>query len=289
MRKSIVITIVALLWVSGALASGGGGAASAAEGLIRFDPPQALGCVAVRVDVPSSQMLTGVRWWNGSSALSFPKVLVASGSGDEPPAYSEAMVAAESVTGSEGNWSTALFAAPVASVSGTLFVIIQYPLAYEPVEGGAALGVGWSRESAQYAHFVTGDGDSWTRVASRCRVLVEPILEDLVPGVALKRGPGGDVVPTAPEEVGLKVSPNPFNPETRIDLYLAEPSSGSVRVFDLRGSLVAELHHGMLQAGHNAFVWNGSDSSGKPVASGVYSVLAEAPGQRHLKKVLLVK
>lgn len=289
MKRSIAVTALAFMWAGGVHAAGNAGVSAGAEGLIRFDPPQTLGCVAVRVDVPSSQMLTGVRWWNGSSALSFPKVLVASGSGDEPPAYAEAMVAAESVTGSDSDWSTALFAAPVASVSGTLFVIIQYPLAYEPIEGGAALGVGWSRESAQYAHFVTGDGDSWTRVASRCRVLVEPILEDLVPGVALKRGPGGDAIPTVLEEVGLKVAPNPFNPETRIDLYLTEPSNGSVKVFDLRGSLVAELHHGMLQAGHNTFVWNGSDSSGKPVASGVYSVLAEAPGQRHLKKVLLVK
>ena len=94
MKRSIAVTALAFLWAGGVHAAGNAGVSAGAEGLIRFDPPQALGCVAVRVDVPSDQMLTGVRWWNGSSALSFPKVLVASGSGDEPPAYSEAMVAA---------------------------------------------------------------------------------------------------------------------------------------------------------------------------------------------------
>lgn len=289
MKKSIALTTLALLLAGGTFAAGGGGSNSAADGLIRFDPPQALGCVAVRVEVPPHQMLTGVRWWNGSAALSFPMVLVASGSGTEPPAYAEAVVAAKNVSGIDGGWSTALFAAPVASGSGTLFVIIQYPENYEPVAGGPSLGVGWSGDLAPYAHFVTGDGESWIKVASRCRVLVEPILEDLVPGVSLMRAQNRDEVPTSSDKVGLVVAPNPFNPETRIDLYLAEASSGTVRVFDLRGGLVADLHHGALQAGHNTFVWNGVDSNGKPVASGVYSVLVETPDRLHMKKVLLVK
>ncbi|MDP2325380.1 MAG: hypothetical protein Q8N51_15320, partial [Gammaproteobacteria bacterium] len=110
MKRSIVITMLALLGAGGANAAGGGGSGAAAIGLIRFDPPQSLGCVAVRVEVPAQQMLTGVRWWNGSAALPFPKVLVASGSGVEPPVYSEAVVAAESVTGAEDGWSTAQFA-----------------------------------------------------------------------------------------------------------------------------------------------------------------------------------
>lgn len=289
MKRSIVITMLALLWAGEALAAGGGGSSPAADGLIRFNPPQPLGSVAVRVEVPDHQMLTGVRWWNGSASLPFPKVLVASGSGVEPPAYSEAEVAAESVSGADGGWSTAQFAAPVASGSGTLFVIIQYPVDYEPVAGGPLLGVGWSQDVAPYTHFVTGDGESWIKVASRCRVLVEPVLEDLVPGVTLMRAQDRDAVPTNSDQVGLVVAPNPFNPETHIDLYLAAASSGSVRIFDLRGSMVADLHHGQLQAGHNTFVWNGVDSSGKPVASGVYSVLVETPDRQHVKKVLLVK
>jgi len=82
---------------------------------------------------------------------------------------------------------------------------------------------------------------------------------------------------------------SPTYPGTHVDLYLAAASSGTVRVLDLRGRLVAELHRGLLQAGHNVFVWNGVDSGGMPVASGVYSVLVETPDQRHVKKVLLVK
>jgi len=288
MKKTVAILSLALLWVGVAFATGGGGSASAVDGLIRFDPPQPLGCVAVRVEVPAQQMLTGVRWWNGSASTAFSKILVASGSGVEPPTIAEAVVVALSVAGVDNGWSTVTFSEPVASGSGTLFVIIEYPHDYAPVDGGPQLGVGWSEEVAPFTHFVTGDGESWIKVASQCRVLVEPILADLDPGVTLKcaanRGLG-----QSGEQVGLAVSPNPFNPATHVDLYLAAASSGTVRVLDLRGCLVAELHHGLLQAGHNVFVWNGADSGGRPVASGVYSVLAETPDQRHVKKVLLVK
>lgn len=289
MKRSIVITMLALLWVGAAVAAGNGGSTSMVDGLIRFDPPQPLGCVAVRVDVPAQQMLTGVRWWNGSAALTFPKILVGSGSGVEPPVISEAAVVAVNVAGGEDGWSTVQFSEPVASGSGTLFVIIQYPVDYAPVAGGPQLGVGWAQDVAPFTHFVTGDGESWIKVASRCRVLVEPVLADIEQGATLMRTLTRGIEPVNAERVGMVVAPNPFNPETHVDLYLAAASSGTIRVLDLRGRLVAELHRGILQAGHNVFVWNGVDSGGMPVASGVYSVLVETPDQRHVKKVLLVK
>ncbi len=289
MNRTFVISVLTLMWAGAGLGAGGsGGSTATVAGLIRFEPPQPLGCVAVRVDVPADQMLTGVRWRNGSAALSFQKVLVASGNGLEPPAYSEAVVVAEAVVGIDDGWSSVQFAAPVASGSGTLFVIIQYPSDYEPGAGGAQLGVGWSEDEAQFTHFVTGDGSTWIKVASSCRVLVEPVLEELVPGVTLMGSMHRRDEPNVPGHVGLSVAPNPFNPETQIDLYLGAASTGTVRVLDLRGRLVAELHHGPVQAGHNVFVWDGRDRSGNPVA-GVYSVLAETPDQRHLKKVLLIK
>ncbi|MBK7047346.1 MAG: hypothetical protein IPH48_12735 [bacterium] len=287
MKRSIVTTMLALLWAGGALAGGSGSSATTADGLIRFDPPQSLGCVAVRVEVPAQQMLTGVRWWNGSASLALPKILVASGSGMEPPAYAEAVIVAEGVSGSDSAWSTAEFGTPIASISGTLFVILQYPPDFVPATGGPQLGVGWSEEEALYTHFVTGDGETWIKVASQCRVLVEPVLDEAIGGVTMLRG--SDQTPARTDEVGLTLAPNPFNPETHVDLYLAAATTGTVRVFDLRGRLVAELHHGPLQAGHNPFVWNGVDSNGRPVASGVYSVLAETPDQRHVQKAFLVK
>lgn len=288
MKNACVILIAISAWSSLALGAEGDGVAST-DGLLRFDPPQPLGCVAVRVDVPPDQMLVGLRWFNGSSGLPFPKILVASGSGLEPPAYSEALVVAEGVSGEDGGWSEVLFSTPVASVSGTLFAILQYPANYEPAPGGAKLGVGWAEQEEQLTHFVTGDGETWIKIASRCRVLVEPILAGLEPGVALKRGSRGGDLPTVLRQAGLVVAPNPFNPETQIDLYLNAATTGAVKILDVRGRLVTEVYRGAFAEGRNGFRWQGVDQSGNPVASGVYSVLAETSVDRYVKKVLLLK
>lgn len=291
MNKLCAIVLLAVFWNGLALASnaGGGVSTTAAAGLIGFDPPQPLGCVAVRVEVPESKMITGLRWRNGTSALAFPKVLVASGSDFFPPPFSEAVAVADSVQGLEQEWSSVLFAAPVASQSGTLFIIVEYPANYAPPASGPVLGVGYAEEDAHFSHFVTGDGENWIRVASRCRVLVEPILADSTPGI-LELGAQLDQQPAGVlERPGLSVAPNPFNPQTRIDLYLAAASAGQVKILDVRGSLIAELHHGQLPQGHASFIWKGTDRSGKRVASGVYWVLAQTSDQKFVQKLLLVK
>lgn len=92
-----------------------------------------------------------------------------------------------------------------------------------------------------------------------------------------------------PVPATLVAYPNPFNPTTRLELYLPAATTGSVRIVDLRGYVVAELHRGALVKGTNAFVWNGRGSSGSPTASGVYLVLAEAEDLKLATKLLLLK
>lgn len=292
MKKTSVIFMLAVLASGvayGAGAGGSGSAPSAAAGLIRFEPPQPLGCVAVRVDVPGDKMLTGLRWRNGTAALAFPKILVASGTDLTPPPYSEAVMVAEQVQGLEQDWSSVEFTTSVASESGTLFLILEYPSNYAPASSGPELGVGWVEGESSFTHFVSGDGETWIKVAGRCRVLVEPVLEDRTPGVVSLRGPADPALPEVVEQHGLFVAPNPFNPEARIDLYLAAASTGDVRIIDIQGRQVAELHRGALAMGRNSFVWSGTDYSGRVVASGVYWVLAQTADERHVKKLLLVK
>lgn len=287
MRNVVVVGIALLV-----LAASNGAARcestspASADGLIGFSPPQAAGCVAVRVAVPEDKMVVGLRWYNGSAAGAFPQFLVASGAGFEPPELGEAVVVAEDVHGLERAWSEVAFTAPVASQSGTLFLVIAYPANYSPPQGQVGLGVGYaSAESADH-YFVTGDGTGWFEVMRHCRVLLEPVLADRTTGVEVKNGhreAGGE------HALGLFTSPNPFNPATRVDLYLAEATTGRIRIVDIRGYMVAELHSGPLAKGRNAFVWEGRDSGGRGVASGVYWVLAETTDQRLVKKVLLVK
>lgn len=197
---------------------------------------------------------------------------------------------AEDVAGQEEAWSSVDFAAPVASESGTLFVVVQYPSHYVPPDSGSALGVGFSLEAPRYPHFVTGDGEAWIRVTSSCRVLLEPILAERIPGAVTLRGPQTEPDPSreAPRP-GLVVAPNPFNPQTRIELTLAAATTGTVRVYDLRGCLVTELHRGVLAQGANMFVWDGRDGRGRPVASAPYWVQARMDDQQLTRKVLLLK
>ncbi|MDP2324180.1 MAG: FlgD immunoglobulin-like domain containing protein [Gammaproteobacteria bacterium] len=291
MRTKLTFAFLLLIWGTVAIADGGEGVAAQilADGLIQFDPPQAVSCVAVRVEVPTDKMITGLRWFSGSSSIAFPRVLVASGNDYWPPSYDQAVTVAENALGAEQGWSELTFDMPVASQSGTLFVLLEYPENYAPVNGQSALGVGYADIASPRRYFVTGDGQTWIKVVSNCRVLLEPVVADRLPGVPDKRFPT-DNPPSAPiDRTGLFASPNPFNPETRIELYLPAATTGSVRIFDIRGCMVADLHRGPLSQGQNTFVWTGRDNVDRAVASGVYFVRAQTADQKLTKKLLLVK
>jgi hypothetical protein len=289
----IRLTLVILALASGvatvAIAEGGMPAAVAADGLIQFEPPQAVSCVAVRVDCPVDKMITGLRWHNGSAAEAFPRVLVSSGNDAAPPPYEQAVVVAQNAQGIENSWSQLAFDVPVASQSGTLFVLLEYPANYAPAAGQPTLGVGFAHDTAPFAYYVTGDGETWIKVVSDCRVLLEPVLADRLPGVADKCFGSNQSPPTAGDHLGLFASPNPFNPKTTIEFSVPNSGHGEVKIFDIRGYLVAALHDGPLVRGQNTFVWEGRNSSGSPVASGVYLVSAKVADQELTRKLLLVK
>jgi len=83
--------------------------------------------------------------------------------------------------------------------------------------------------------------------------------------------------------------PNPFNPRTTIAFSL--PADGPVRlqIFDMRGRLVKTLHDGGLPAGHHSLMWDGTDNSGRRVASGLF-VYRLASGNKVLsQKMMLMK
>ncbi len=83
--------------------------------------------------------------------------------------------------------------------------------------------------------------------------------------------------------------PNPFNPSTEISFAL--PRSGEVKltVFDLLGRQVKTLVSGELNAGYQTVTWDGSGSSGKPVASGVYFYSIEAGDFQMTRKMIMLK
>jgi hypothetical protein len=95
--------------------------------------------------------------------------------------------------------------------------------------------------------------------------------------------------PLPADKLGLLNYPNPFNPETTISYNL--PIAGNVRidVLNIRGQLVRTLQSGQETAGIHNVKWNGTDSNGKSMASGVYLYRISTPAQTIINKMLLLK
>ncbi|MCH8875056.1 T9SS type A sorting domain-containing protein [candidate division KSB1 bacterium] len=83
--------------------------------------------------------------------------------------------------------------------------------------------------------------------------------------------------------------PNPFNPSTTITFAVPEASEVTLAIYNLRGQLIQTLHSGPIAAGQHSVVWNGNDSRGVKVASGVYVYRLEAKGFALSKKLVLMK
>ncbi|NOZ57386.1 MAG: T9SS type A sorting domain-containing protein, partial [Calditrichaeota bacterium] len=95
--------------------------------------------------------------------------------------------------------------------------------------------------------------------------------------------------PTEPLKMALKAYPNPFNASTRITFSLLQSTRTQVRVYDVRGRLVATLVNANLPAGNHSVVWHSTDQRGNPVPSGIYICRLEAGGERLTRKILLVR
>jgi len=95
---------------------------------------------------------------------------------------------------------------------------------------------------------------------------------------------------TVPRVSGITgVHPNPFNPQTAIAFDMAKSGSVTLRVFDVQGKLVRVLADGVFAAGHHQLAWNGTDDTGRLVASGVYFVRLNGDGVEDLPKMMLLK
>ena len=88
--------------------------------------------------------------------------------------------------------------------------------------------------------------------------------------------------------------PNPFNPETWIPYQLAEPASVTLRIYAVNGALVRTLALGHQPAGvyrirSRAAYWDGRNSLGETVASGIYFYTITAGDYTATRKMLIRK
>jgi hypothetical protein len=123
--------------------------------------------------------------------------------------------------------------------------------------------------------------------------LITVILEDLFGFVlpTLNGGKGGtaDIQPEATYRWALaQNSPNPCMSSTRIGFEVAQTSHVSLRIYNARGRLVRTLIDRRTAPGRYTAGWDGTNSSGRRVAGGVYFYTMQAGGFTATKKMLLL-
>ena len=83
--------------------------------------------------------------------------------------------------------------------------------------------------------------------------------------------------------------PNPFNPQTNIQIDLQNPQRVQVYIYDIKGQMIKTLVNRQLVAGQHVFTWNGRNYQGLPVSTGTYFVRIIGKSQERWRKVTLLK
>ncbi len=84
------------------------------------------------------------------------------------------------------------------------------------------------------------------------------------------------------------IYPNPFNDSSSIK-FTSKENQQTIKIYNIKGQLVKEIRTNS-KAGRTFDVkWNGKDSQGNKVSTGVYYLVLESDNQRDVKKVLMLK
>ncbi len=101
---------------------------------------------------------------------------------------------------------------------------------------------------------------------------------------------GDDDIATLPDHFQLMQNyPNPFNPATTIQFSLPSRTAVKLEVLDILGRHVLTLADRVYEVGDHVVDWNGRDSSGRIVPSGVYLYRMKADGLTISRKMMLLK
>jgi FlgD Ig-like domain len=99
-----------------------------------------------------------------------------------------------------------------------------------------------------------------------------------------------DPVPFANGTRVLANVPNPFNPFTRLRFEIAQAGPATLHIVDSSGRTVRRVDLGARGVGVHEFGWDGTDQSGRRLASGVYRVVvSDAGGAVATGRAVLVK
>ena len=118
-----------------------------------------------------------------------------------------------------------------------------------------------------------------------------PIEGNLAIRAYLSSDPLGVKNTKIPFNYGIQgIYPNPFNPVTNVQFEVAEFSQVKLSIVDLSGRLVSVLGNGKMNPGKYQFLWDGSNSYGNQVSSGIYLAVLESNDMLiQTRKLILLK
>ena len=96
-----------------------------------------------------------------------------------------------------------------------------------------------------------------------------------------------DIVPAITELANNY--PNPFNPKTEINYSLKESGNITIAVYNTKGQKVKELVNEVKESGKYSVTWQGKDTKGKDVPSGIYFYRMKTDRYTSTKKMILLK
>ncbi len=186
---------------------------------------------------------------------SFPIVEWVSVTSSNAPAVYKA-----EVLGTQNNFTTLGFATGLTN--GLIKVIISADEIY-------SLGTYMDRASVQ----VLGSDQA---------VFLEVQLTVIDPPEALAESENADTL-------ALANYPNPFNPSTNLYFSLPEGSHIRLKVYNILGQEVACLVDRWMSAGRHEITWDGTNTRGEPLSSGMYFYRLETDTWTESRKMMMIK
>ncbi|MFO7655280.1 MAG: FlgD immunoglobulin-like domain containing protein [Candidatus Krumholzibacteriia bacterium] len=129
------------------------------------------------------------------------------------------------------------------------------------------------------------DADAWSEPVPPVR---GRILRDILITLGTMPSPI-EVSAETPPAFQVAAHPNPFNPRVTVHYVLPHAGRLEVRMYDVRGRLVATLHESDAPAGPGEVSWAGHDRAGHNVSAGLYFCEVKAPGHTEVLKLTLVR
>lgn len=93
----------------------------------------------------------------------------------------------------------------------------------------------------------------------------------------------------AKDILDVRIYPSPISKDSRIEFFLPKPEHAEVTIYDSQGRVVKKLMNAKAVAGMNTVYWNGDDSRGQPMTTGIYIVRVSSKTLSNSSKIMVLK